>query len=116
MIAHVGHAGVLHAAAWLPLVIWALAMLARAQGRRRWFVIAALAIACAALAGHPQIFVYTLTLAAAFVLVTGWRAPLGRWHYYGLCALAAALGVGLAALQLWPTAELTNLSWRAALG
>ncbi|HYX40383.1 MAG TPA: hypothetical protein VE821_01735, partial [Pyrinomonadaceae bacterium] len=68
-----------------------------------------------ALAGHPQIFVYTLALAAAFVVVTGWRAPFGRWRYYGLCALVCALGVGLAALQLWPTAELTNLSWRAAL-
>jgi Bacterial membrane protein YfhO len=116
MLAHIGHAAVIHAAAWLPLVVWSFAMLQRLKVSRLWFVVATLAVACAALAGHPQIFVYTLALAAAFVFVTGWHAPLGRWHYYGLCALVAALGIGLAALQLWPTAELTNLSWRAALG
>ncbi len=116
MIAHVGHAALVHTAAWLPLVIWSLAELQRREFRRRWFVSAALAVACAALAGHPQIFVYTLCLGGAFALVTGWHARVGRWRYYGLCALVVALGAGLAALQLWPTAELANASWRAALG
>ena len=115
MIAHVGHAAMIHTAAWLPLVIWSLMMLQHSKLSRLWFVVAVVAIACAALAGHPQIFVYTLALAAAFVVVTGWRAPFGRWRYYGLCALVIVLGTGLAALQLWPTAELANLSWRAAL-
>jgi hypothetical protein len=116
MLAHVGHAALIHAAAWLPLVVWSLAMLQRVKVSRFWFMIAALAVACGALAGHPQIFVYTSALAAGFVLVTGWRAPLGRWRYYGLSTLVYAVGVGLAALQLWPTAELTKLSWRSALG
>ena len=115
MLAHIGHAALIHAAAWLPLLVWSFAMLQRNKISRFWFIVAALAVACAALAGHPQIFVYTSALAAAFVLITGWRAPLGRWYYYGICALVYALGVGLAALQLWPTAELTKLSWRAAL-
>lgn len=116
MITHVGHAALVHTAAWLPLVIWSLAMLQTTRVRWRWFVVAVVAVAFAALAGHPQIFVYTLCLAAFFVVVTGWRAAAGRWRYYGTCALACVLGVGLAALQLWPTAELTRLSWRAALG
>ena len=115
MLAHIGHAALIHAAAWLPLVVWSLAMLQGVKISRFWFIIAALAVACAALAGHPQIFVYTSALAAGFVLVTGGRAPLGRWRYYGLSTFVYALGVGLAALQLWPTAELTKLSWRAAL-
>ncbi len=115
MIAHVGHAAVVHTAAWLPLVIWALTELQSREIKRHWFVIAALAVACAALAGHPQIFAYTLCLSGAFAFVTGWHAPVGRWRYYGLCALVVALGVGLAALQLWPTAELARLSWRASL-
>lgn len=114
MIAHVGHASVVHAAAWLPLIVWSLGMLQRAASRL-WFVVAVLAIACCALAGHPQIFAYTLATAAAFVLITGWRAPVGCWRYYAVCSLVAALGCGLAALQLWPTAELAGLSWRAAL-
>lgn len=116
MLAHLGHAALIHSAAWAPLVVWSFTMLQRIKVSRFWFVIAALAVACAALAGHPQIFVYTSALAAAFVFVIGWRAPLGRWYYYGLCALVSVLGTGLAALQLWPTAELTGLSWRAALG
>lgn len=116
MIAHAGHAAMIHTAAWLPLVIWSLTTLQRRHISRFWFVVAALAIACCALAGHPQIFAYTLTLAAAFVIVTGWHAPLGRRRYYGLCALVTLLGIGMAMLQLWPTAELANLSWRSALG
>lgn len=115
MLAHLGHAAVVHTAAWLPLVIWSLTELQSRALSRRWFVIAALAVACAALAGHPQIFVYTLCLGGAYALVTGWRAAAGRWRYYGLCALVVALGVGLAALQLWPTAELAAQSWRASL-
>lgn len=116
MLAHLGHAALIHSGAWLPLVIWSFAMLQRAKVSRLWFVIAVLSVACAALAGHPQIFIYTSTLATAFVLVTGWRSPLGRWRYFALCAVVYALGVGLATLQLWPTAELTGESWRAALG
>jgi hypothetical protein len=115
MIAHVGHAAVVHTAAWLPLVIWSLAELQRRALCRSWFVVAAAAVACCALAGHPQIFVYTLTLGGAFALVTGWRAECGRWRYYGRAAAAVAFGVGLAAVQLWPTAQLAAQSWRAAL-
>jgi len=115
MMAHIGHAALIHSAAWLPLIIWSFTMLQAKKISRFWLVIAALAVACAALAGHPQIFVYSLALAMFFVFVTGWGAPVGRWRYYGLCAVIAALGVGLAALQLWPTKELADLSWRAAL-
>ncbi|MFL6211180.1 MAG: YfhO family protein [Pyrinomonadaceae bacterium] len=115
MITHAGHAALIHTAAWLPLVVWSLALLQRARVRYGWFVVAVLSVAMAALAGHPQIFVYTLCLATLFVIVTGYSAPLGRWRYYGMSALVLILGIGLAALQLWPTAELTNLSWRAAL-
>jgi membrane protein YfhO len=115
MLAHIGHAALIHAAAWLPLVVWSFNNLQRARISRLWLIIAVLAIACAALAGHPQIFVYTSLVAGAFVLATGWRAPLGCWRYYGLSALVYVLGAGMAALQLWPTAELTKMSWRAAL-
>ncbi|HEX8071998.1 MAG TPA: YfhO family protein [Pyrinomonadaceae bacterium] len=115
MVAHVGHAAVIHTAAWLPLVIWTLAELRRRQAGRRWFVGAALVVALSALAGHPQMFAYTLTLAGCFALVNGWRAECGRWRYYARAAAAVAIGVGLAAVQLWPTAELAAQSWRAAL-
>lgn len=115
MIAHLGHAALIHAAAWLPLCLWSFEMLRRRAGAF-WYTTGTLAIACAALAGHPQIFVYILCLCAAAVLCGGRRAVGGRWRYYALAASVTLLGVGLAALQLVPTAELAGLSLRASLG
>ncbi len=115
MISHIGHAALIHSAAWMPLVIWSLFKLQEAKVSRAWFVIAVFSVTNSALAGHPQIFAYTMTLAGAFVLVTGWNAPLGHFRYFAISALVAVLGGGLAAIQLLPTAELASLSWRAAL-
>ncbi|HKP72918.1 MAG TPA: hypothetical protein VJT82_08275, partial [Pyrinomonadaceae bacterium] len=122
VVAHLGHAALIHAAAWLPLFILSLEMLAaRGDGGRRvkfgsfWFAVGAISVACSALAGHPQIFVYTLCLGGAYALVRGWRAP-ARWSYYVLSALVVLTGTGLACVQLVPTAELAALSLRASLG
>lgn len=116
MIAHMGHAAVIHTVAWLPLIVWSLERVgAETRISSFWFTIGALAIACAALAGHPQMFVYTLALCAGYGLVTGWRAPVGRVRYYTACALLILLGTGLAALQMVPTAQLTAESVRATL-
>ncbi|HEY0100254.1 MAG TPA: hypothetical protein VGB76_14990, partial [Pyrinomonadaceae bacterium] len=157
-IAHLGHAALVHAAAWLPMFILSLEMLAgrRDAGGLRggelrgvvepessdeskngnesgsvsesrvgesrvgfssfWFTVGVLTVACCALAGHPQIFVYTLSLGGAYVLVRGWQVAAGRWLYYFLCALLVLTGTGLACVQLVPTAELAALSLRASLG
>jgi hypothetical protein len=115
MISHVGHAALIHSAAWLPLVIWSLWKLQEARLSRVWFLVAALSVANSALAGHPQIFAYTMSTAAAFVLITGWRAAFGRLRYFLISILVVVIGCGLAAIQLLPTAELAGLSWRAAL-
>src|SRR5262245_16551735 len=115
MISHIGHAALIHSAAWFPLVIWSLWKLQSRALSRGWFFVATLAIANSALAGHPQIFAYTMATAAAFVLFTGWRAEFGRLRYFLISALVAVLGCGLATIQLLPTAELASLSWRAAL-
>ncbi|HEX8457233.1 MAG TPA: hypothetical protein VF656_08050 [Pyrinomonadaceae bacterium] len=160
LIAHLGHAALVHAAAWLPLFILSLEKLARpredvrdepsedfAAGARQhdntdalqheetdalqhedatrvprarasgwWYGAGAGAVACAALAGHPQIFVYMLVLGGAYALVRGWHAACGRVRYYFLSALLVLTGTGLAAVQLWPTAELAAASVRASLG
>lgn len=131
-IAHLGHAALVHAAAWLPMLILSLERLAtRSAGELRsdegdsrttakfsgfWFAAGTLAVACAALAGHPQIFVYTLSLGGAYALVRGWHIARGRWLYYFLSALSVLTGTGLACVQLVPTAELAALSLRASLG
>jgi hypothetical protein len=162
IVAHLGHAALIHAAAWLPLFLLSLEKLAhgaragqredagvegredsggargdnpdgarrsglggegrveagrsrRARGARVWYAVGVASVACSALAGHPQIFVYTLALGGAYALVRGWDAG-GRWRYYFLCGLLVLTGTGLAAIQLWPTAELAALSLRASLG
>ena len=124
IVAHAGHPALVHAAAWTPAVVWSLEMLARERGTRRgtrrgslWFAAGALAVGCCALAGHPQMFVYAMSLGGGYALargltVAGARARLG---YYFRCALVAGLGAGLAAVQLVPTAELARLSLRASL-
>ncbi|MGI9107918.1 MAG: YfhO family protein [Pyrinomonadaceae bacterium] len=119
-IAHLGHASLIHAAAWLPLFLLSLEQLARGRERRGefssfWYAVGALSVACGALAGHPQIFVYMLSLGGAYALVRGWQTT-KRWLYYFLCAALVLTGTGLAAMQLVPTAELAPLSLRAALG
>lgn len=165
VVAHLGHAALIHAAAWLPLFILSLEKLARradpcieqredldveqregtgverrgdsndarrkesnverregASSLRRaggggfWFAVGVVSVACSALAGHPQIFVYMLALGGAYALVRGWQAGGGRVRYYLLSALVVLTGTGLAAIQLVPTAELAAASLRASLG
>ena len=116
MIAHIGHAAVVHTTAWLPLILWSYSELAiRPRFNRGWFAIGAIAVACAALAGHPQMLSYVLLLSLAFALVAGLNAAKSRWRYYLTCVATLIVGISLAAVQLVPTMELTRHTARAAL-
>jgi hypothetical protein len=111
MFAHLGHTAIIHAAVWLPLIVWSLECLRR-KGTRGWLLVGSLAVACNVLAGHMQIVVYSLAVSAAYAIVMGWTAPVGRRRFYLLSICALLLGLGLSALQLLPTAELATLSTR----
>ena len=111
MMAHLGHVSMVHSAAWMPLIIWSLEEL-RAKFTIQWFLVACLAIACSILAGHPQISVYSFTLAALYVLFVGWKATIGRWYYYKLFLAIASIGIALSAIQIIPTAELSSFGLR----
>lgn len=113
MIAHLGHTAIIHVAAWPPLIIWSLEKLRR-KFSPSWFAVGCLAVACCVLAGHLQIVVYGLLLSVCYAAALGWQAPAGRKRYYLVSFVLLLLGLGLAALQIIPTAELTNLSARAA--
>jgi hypothetical protein len=117
MLVHAVHATIIHAAAWTPLFVWSLEELRRGGGRRArlWFVVGALSVALSALAGHPQIFAYTICLGVALAVFNSSRTDFGRARYLALVAALVLLGAGVAALQLVPTAELAALSKRAAL-
>jgi len=111
MMAHVGHAVIVHAACWIPLIIWALEKL-RQQLTARWLLIGVAAVTLCFLGGHSQIFVYGLMLSGVYALGFGWSAPAGRWRYYLASLLMVILGVGIAAIQIIPTAELLSQSAR----
>lgn len=113
MTAHMCHTAIIHTAIWLPLIVWAIEEL-RHRFSSAWLTIGAFGVGCCALAGHPQPFVYSLSVAGIYALVLGLDTsePLG---YYASCLALAVLGIGLAALQLIPTWELAQLSNRAKM-
>jgi hypothetical protein len=113
MALHTLHLTIIHAAAWVPLVLWSLAEL-RLRRHRGWVLVLALAVALAILGGHPQVAAYGLALAAVFVAVHLPGAPAGWRSFAGSAALGVVLGLGLTALQTWPTAELMPRSARQA--
>jgi membrane protein YfhO len=111
MMAHLGHAVIIHVAAWTPLILWSLEAL-RQRLTVRWLVIGSVAVALCFLAGHSQIFVYGLLVAGGYVLVVAWNAPVGRWRYFSTSLLMVVMGIGLAAIQIVPTVELIGQSIR----
>jgi len=111
MVAHLIHTSMIHAAAWMPLVLWALSRL-RQEITSYWLCIGSVAVAMSILAGHPQITTYTLLVAALYVLFMGRSASFGWVKYYLLSLLVVILGFALAAFQLIPMLELTELSLR----
>jgi len=114
MMAHLGHTTMIHAAAWMPLLIWALDRLSDRLSAW-WFVMGTGAVTCSILAGHPQIALYAIGLSTAYAFLLGWTTPVGRWKYYGISLAVIVLGIFLAAIQIVPTAELSGLGLRAAM-
>ena len=114
LMASLGHATIVHAAAWMPLLIWAVEGLAGGS-KMLWPVVGTVAVACCVLSGHPQISVYTLGLGAFYTLIRCWCVPAGRARLCGLYTMIVALGLGVAALQLLPAAELARLSLRSEM-
>jgi hypothetical protein len=105
-----GHLPLLEAYPALPLLLWIVECIARAdpmaRNRRFLHLSLALAVFCVALAGHPQIPVYAIGSAALYALVRlrGRRA---------LAALASvAAGLGLAGFAWWPMLRLIGRSSR----
>ncbi len=106
---------VLETAAWLPVVLLAADVLAT-PGRRTAMriTLAAVALALAFLAGHPQTFLLILYTALAYYVVRAWRRLTWRLAVgRGMAALTAA--VGLTAAQWLPTLQLARLGPRLIL-
>jgi len=113
---------ILETAVWLPLV---LLFLDRAfYSRQPWSqaILAALALACALLAGHPQTAMYVVYAALAYsfglLFMSSPATPASRSRLGSLLILllALALGAALATVQLAPTWQFIARSSRAGLG
>lgn len=111
MISHLSHTVIIHAAAWIPLILWSFEELRR-KWSTGWFLAGVVAVTCSFLGGHTQIFVYGLLLSVGYAIIVGWSAPVGRWRYFSICSLIIILSIGLAAIQIIPTAELVGQSVR----
>jgi Bacterial membrane protein YfhO len=101
-----GHVSTLRTYPWLPLVLLGLEMWRRSPDRRH-LVLAGTAMGMMLLAGHPQIPLYAMALATAYVgffvprAAKGERGRLVAGYLGSLC-----LAAGLAAVQILPTLQL----------
>jgi len=106
----VGHLPLLEVFPSLPLLLWLTDRVVRqpepASSASPWKRLLALALAsgCLALAGHPQLVIYSLATATAYAWVMGSR---GR---AALSSLASLLGVGCASVVLVPMMLLAGRS------
>lgn len=114
MLSHLGHPIIIHAAAWIPLIVCAFEKL-RHRLEPWWLVVGALAVACCVLGGHPQVSAYGLGAGLFYALFLGWSAPVGRWKFYRWAFGSMAVGLAVCAVQVLPTIELSQNSLRATL-
>jgi hypothetical protein len=123
LIGQIGHTNILHTAALLPWLLWAIDGYGT-TGKRSRGVLLAVIVAVQVFAGHQQTLVYALLVAAAYALVM-WRtreAPeqgiqssqskKARTAYLQSLVFIAA-GLVLAAVQILPTLELLRNSMRS---
>lgn len=109
-IVHVKHMPIVDAACWIPLV-W-LAIELGLDRDRRFLLVAGVIWALQWLAGSPQIAYYSVGAGLIYYLGRAIQTRQVR-KTAPLMALAVVLSVGLAAVQIWPTVELTGFSERA---
>ncbi len=114
LIGQIGHTNILHTAALLPWLLWAIDGYG-ADGKRTRGLLLAVLVALQVFAGHQQTLSYALLVSAAYALVR-WRASrlaaAARNAYLWSLVLIAA-GLALAAVQILPTLELLRNSLRA---
>jgi hypothetical protein len=115
LVGQVGHTNIMHTAALLPWLLWAVDGYGMSGGKRSRGLLLAAIVAFQFFAGHQQTFAYALLVAAAYA-VAMWRANQSantpRPAYLWSLVLIAA-GLALAAVQILPTLELLRNSLRA---
>jgi hypothetical protein len=122
LISRLGFLSMTSATPWLPL-LFCLAECLVNKRRLSSALLLGLAIGLQLLAGHAQLWYYGLWAVSVYVLARGWQVAKEGIHNrssvlrltmraWVLLALAVLVGLGVAAVQLLPTAELALLSQR----
>ena len=114
MTYHLPNTSMIHCGSYLPLLIWSLEELRRGFSRF-WFLVGIFAVAMSFLAGHPQIFLYTMLISLLYIISSAAGTPYDRRKYIASCLAVLTLGSLLLAFQLLPAAELASLSTRSEL-
>ncbi|HAF14093.1 MAG TPA: hypothetical protein DCK99_10430 [Blastocatellia bacterium] len=114
LVAQIGHTNIVHTAALLPWLLWAIdgyGML----GKKGHGVLLAALIAVQVFAGHQQTLFFSLFVAGAYAVVMSCARESSREarsrYLWSLAFIAA--GLALAAVQILPTVELLRNSLRA---
>lgn len=116
-VTHQGNLNLIAVAAYLPwvfLCMWRAVMARRATTGVAWALGASVVFGLATLAGHAQMSLFLL-LTIGVVGLYGLMAHDVRFRAVVLTALAGVVGVGLAAVALFPALELTSHSLRASI-
>lgn len=109
-IVHTKQMAIVHAACWIPF-IWFVIELGLERDRR-WLLVVGVAWAVQWLSGMPQIAYYSVGTGIFYYLGRALQTRRLRSTSPQLL-LALVLCFGLAAIQLWPTVELTGFSERS---
>ena len=112
LIGQISHINIVHTAAMLPWVLWALERYVSKGSRGRGALLAVL-VALQAFAGHQQTLFYSLMLVTVYASVMAITDLDHRKRYLSSLAFLTS-GVLLAAVQILPTFELLRNSPRAA--
>ncbi|MGB8647754.1 MAG: hypothetical protein WCF84_21145 [Anaerolineae bacterium] len=111
---------ILETATWLPLaLLWLDLALSNPRRRGTCLAAAGLTLGVAALAGHPQTFLFVLVTCTIFWLYRVLSSAEFSWRRFGWAAGAflpvVVVALGLAAVQLIPAVEYQRLSTRESL-
>lgn len=116
-IIHLGNLNLIAAASWFPIFFLGT-VLAVNRSNWRWAAVGGVALAFSILAGHLQPVIYSMYLWGLYLLfelLRRWRQPLREKIPAAYALMPVVAGLGLSALFLLPSYEMTTHTLRARL-
>jgi hypothetical protein len=110
MVERIAHLTILHAIAWLPLILLSIDRV-RETRRWGWVAIGALGLGQCFLSGHPQMALYTYYVAIAYAVVGG-RAEHAKRDYVMAIAAMFAIGALITGIKSVPVMEASQFTAR----